>query len=1250
MAALATARRRASSPARQQQSPEAQRRAMRPQLGMPAYMQRKMRLGEPGDAYEVEADHVADHVTRDSVSAGHADPGVQRAPAEEKKEAAKPGAAGGGKPDQKGGAAAGAKDQKPAAGGKDDKAKAAGGAKDQKGGAPGAKPAQTPEKKDQVARKEVSADDKVEKEKKEHGKKEEQKQKLAGDKDSDVQMKSARPMISRLADTSIRRDAKGGAGTVAPDAESRIDSSRGRGKALPEETRSAMESGFGEDFSSVRVHDDADADGLSRDLDAHAFTVGNDIYFAQGAYAPETGEGRHLLAHELTHVVQQGGSEGVQRMAAGVQCDKPKSKGSGKGKVEDGVYTGDEGEIAKDYKKKSRETIVPKVKLPKVKAPFGSAPFTLSPIRREDNPTEQSKHWKTATPAASVGKALDDLLEKKKVPKSFKSGRNLYFLKIGGKELVGTRGMIISQLRNPAWNRNGKDMSFQIDHQWEVQLGGPDDSTNVWLLEAATNQASGRKINGEISSSLRALISAAFAAKLWKTQPEYDDVRYGPTIKLTDPQFTGGPTAGQDKIYTADDINTGKQLAKVRPMTLKEIKDTGLGEDSDRELYTVFTRPGGTARVIALKPGGGSSSVKKDFLPGLEGAQISISDKGGSISGTVEIKKGKSAIKKPIDVTFALNPMKGEDAENSFVIDQGDLKKAFGSVTMEGWSPVDFTSVDFTPEGIVASAVVRIDVPIIKQGVTAALTIGPEGLEVSGTIEAGALELPGPVQVTGGSFTLKLGAKGLGASGEVNFEVKGLGSGTISAAMDAAGPQLDGKFEGASDTFSRFGIELHYNRSKGFWGGGDVEVAKGKIPGVKRATAKVTVEDKQWTAEGTVDPEVKILKSVKIGAAYTEGAGFTFTGKAEIGEAPCVSGGDVSVTLAQAGEGWDVSADGTLNLSAPGLDAATAKVSYAKGVFTAEVTVGFKKGRLSGTVTIGVTNQPKALPIPADAPAAVGAPAAPPKAAPDQLTFYGSGSVTIQITPWLKGTIAMAFLPNGDVIVTGKVVLGEIELVPEKTFNKEIFSMHVDIPIVGVSFAGQRVGIFATVGGNVSFKAGFGPVKLRNTELDVTYSPQHEDQTAVHGTAQVWCPASAGLRIAINGGVGVGIPIVSATVGLELGGEVGIKGEATLDIVVDWAANKPFTFTTTGALEVMPTIKIDLSAFAKVEADLLLKTITLYEERWQLAGYEWGSDAKFRVEFPITYTEGKGLDLSLDNIKVTAPEIDPIAMVGKMIG
>lgn len=107
----------------------------------------------------------------------------------------------------------------------------------------------------------------------------------------------------------LMRKSAGGGYTATPALSNRLSASKGGGSVLPAPTRAHMESAFGADFSRVRIHTDRDAAEMNAGISARAFTHGSDIYFNNGQYAPENGEGKRLLAHELTHVVQQGGSE-----------------------------------------------------------------------------------------------------------------------------------------------------------------------------------------------------------------------------------------------------------------------------------------------------------------------------------------------------------------------------------------------------------------------------------------------------------------------------------------------------------------------------------------------------------------------------------------------------------------------------------------------------------------------------------------------------------------------------------------------------------------------------------------------------------------------------------------------------------------------------------------------------------------------------------------------------------------------------
>jgi Domain of unknown function (DUF4157) len=87
-----------------------------------------------------------------------------------------------------------------------------------------------------------------------------------------------------------------------------IGAINGKGQAMDKQTRSFYENRMGADFSHVKVHTGTEAAASAKDINAQAYTYGNHVVFNEGKYQPETSDGKHLLAHELMHVVQQGGA------------------------------------------------------------------------------------------------------------------------------------------------------------------------------------------------------------------------------------------------------------------------------------------------------------------------------------------------------------------------------------------------------------------------------------------------------------------------------------------------------------------------------------------------------------------------------------------------------------------------------------------------------------------------------------------------------------------------------------------------------------------------------------------------------------------------------------------------------------------------------------------------------------------------------------------------------------------------------
>lgn len=155
-------------------------------------------------------------------------------------------------------------------------------------------------------------------------------QRMDRDKEKPFQRKAAEPEKNKLKGiqkmdnplkeekkkktTAVQTKQDGTASTASTQVTSKINNSSGKGNPLPKNTLHEMGSSFGADFSNVNVHHDSESVDMNKELNAQAFTHGSDIYFNEGKYDPASSAGKFLLAHELTHVIQQRGlDEKVQR-------------------------------------------------------------------------------------------------------------------------------------------------------------------------------------------------------------------------------------------------------------------------------------------------------------------------------------------------------------------------------------------------------------------------------------------------------------------------------------------------------------------------------------------------------------------------------------------------------------------------------------------------------------------------------------------------------------------------------------------------------------------------------------------------------------------------------------------------------------------------------------------------------------------------------------------------------------------------
>jgi hypothetical protein len=149
-------------------------------------------------------------------------------------------------------------------------------------------------------------------------------------------IRAQREMASRQIQTNLQTksltqiDENWNSGEATTDLESSIQSARGSGQSLDPNLQAKMGQAMGADFSDVKIHTDSLSDQLNKSIQAKAFTTGQDLFFGQGEYEPNSRGGQELIAHELTHVVQQNAGA-VQRSGSQESVGKSRSGANSKG-------------------------------------------------------------------------------------------------------------------------------------------------------------------------------------------------------------------------------------------------------------------------------------------------------------------------------------------------------------------------------------------------------------------------------------------------------------------------------------------------------------------------------------------------------------------------------------------------------------------------------------------------------------------------------------------------------------------------------------------------------------------------------------------------------------------------------------------------------------------------------------------------------------------------------------------------------
>lgn len=1023
------------------------------------------------------------------------------------------------------------------------------------------------------------------------------------------------------------------------------------GQPLPDFTRQTLESRMGADFSNVRIHTGPQAQQQAQDISARAFTSGSDVWLGAG----ESPYDVELMAHELTHVMQQregGVPARVMRLPAPTTDPKTLPEASGQVNAAGNTLTFASLDIP-GFKKVGHRAALYDSRVATRRAGYST---TL----RGD--TQQRAIWQDGLSTT----AMEGILARKEEsghgpspelgghlfrPRLTNRGHNDIFF--SGRTLGDVaRALTLPGWErgdHPAWRDNRGSSGYQADHIVELQLANhPRDPwgnslANMELLDAGINMGCGPTIDASIDRQVvRHVAAAGYAGDRDALKAE---VKRTYDIKFLQLNGTLDPAnVNRNMYWRREEVEAGEHLACVVAASPNE-----MGVTSGNVM--IFPDASGGYGKQFKAAGTLTAQSQKEWLAPLRITSISpVTGAAAGVDGDANI--GVFNVRIPNDhpvwepLTDTIDIPRLPGAPLAGYPHPGQLRRVMDSRVKKSCSPIEITAFGVGVNGglrtegrIIPTLPFLHDAPIDfrEQG---------DSVQIYKTFAAGELALPSPFHISDSSLTvfagLGRGGAHLGVEGEVNFEVQGLGRGQVGGRVATDSPlSVFGSFDFDTRYFDPARIAFTYAPDSGQWSAtGDIGLKPNLVPGIESATGHVQYDGTNLSGSLTVVPKIRAIQQGQLEFSHNETEGSRFAGTLTLSDQiPNVRSGQLQAVLTKAPGSEDLSFSAVGDLES-GFAGFTQRlhVEYRDGGFVVEGQGNFARGMLSGSVMIGATNY------------AVDDAGQRGTEPTENITAYGTGQVSVTLTPWLTATGRVRFLPNGELELFGELALPPVlNVFDEKSYTRRLASLNLDIPIIGVAVAGQRIGIFATIGAGLDLSAGIGPGQLRDTALSVTYNPSHEDQTAIHGHARFVVPAHAGLRMFVRGALGAGIPVISAELGLEAGGEIGLAGEASAEATVDWSPGSGLVLDALGSIFVEPKFKFDLTGFAEVTADLWVTEIELYSERWNLAQFEVGSNLRFGVEFPMHYQEGQPFDVNWDQVRFITPDVDVGQMMDEVI-
>ncbi|OYT97080.1 MAG: hypothetical protein CFE49_03865 [Pseudomonas sp. PGPPP3] len=1055
-----------------------------------------------------------------------------------------------------------------------------------------------------------------------------------------------------------RSDSQDAAQPALPDSVGHTLASPGR--PLEADARTFMEGRFGLPLGDVRIHDDSAAAASARDVQAQAYTVGQHIVFDHGRYRPDTEAGRHLLAHELAHTVQQ---QGLQRTGTSTLVDHGpvyRQLEADAERMADAVMQGGPGGVA---------LAAPALTLSRAsKAPptagGGSAraepsvPITVA--SDELGPLSFSVRPDGATGPAAAAKLRRFRVDPFYLP-GVKGPRALQVyeqraaanslqavLQITGefaqrtalwqkRDAPATLGD--SWVRAVRWTPADQDTNWQalagksafpkvgtttcnIDHIVELQLGGGNDPANMQALDPEPNQLAGRVIWNQMQQLGTAVAQKFAVGDADQLQLVFGSVKQAGAVEPDE----GKPNAPRSCLMIDTAARRGVERRAVLDAQGQKARAVRLAAAGSANDFVVPDNWGAKAKNATLfdEPANKSAAQMVSSLV-LETLHFGTA-KSATVTARWDPRSGRRGTRLPLTVDAQRGSTVTMDAKH-----EGDVggvpqfKLGFSSkpvnigFTYPFLSPGQLTKLSMTEAGEVDWAGhITPSVPFLGR-----LDVAYEQgeLKVTKGLDPKSIKSPLPgVSLTRAEVSIVL-APEFKPEGTLALragpEKKPLADGVLKLSRDDAGLVVQGD------------LRLH-------------------VPGVDESLVRVTYRSGAWSGELTIQStqiKVPYVESGSLTVRVHPQSGVTADGRLQLG---LPGGNKAEVGLQRSGERWVFSGSGTFKI--PKLDDTTVSVLYDGETLVAKGKTGFSfhslrgtldpvtyvakkgeadrisgtgklevnKGRVSGNMTVNLLPSGR---------------------------FTGQGTVTVRITDKLSAKAGLVVDEQEKVRLSGELRLELVELFKGVQGEKNLFEIEKNIPIPGASIPGIG-GLMAKVGGGVDIGYGVGPGVLRNVFIEAAFNPLEDNPDLDVGMGgRLEIPAYARLKGYIKGGVALDVTVAEVSGFLTVSVALTMNGGLAAEFKGRYAKNR---FVVDAHAEVFAALVLGLGLDATVRA----KALVLGEKSktWALKHLDVPTGLDFKLRAPIHYASDEPFKApSLDSIEFSPPpKIDPGDLLGRI--